>query len=167
MRIRIPSGMDPNEFSAAVRAVQPNGLIGIPEDDGTGYAVEWDDRVSSPSEKALIEASKAWVRTRKTREAFDECTRRRMEAVAPVASGYDESSRVGELITKTAIGAVKTRREAAGRGRTGETTLLDQLEAIVDQLEAITAARDTILAEIEASPDPGTIDVPNSPHWPS
>jgi len=160
--IRVPQGMDPNDFCAAVRAIEPSGLSGIPEDDGTGYVVRWDERIApAPTEQDLVSAAKASSRARKVTEAFDEASRRRQAVLDAVTPGG-----LADYVSLMGRALAGVRREAKGRADPDEIARLNALEALADQIEAIDTARDTIISEIRQHPDPASYDVPGSPHWP-
>ena len=78
----------------------------------------------------------------------------------------DSDTALRNFLSLTARATGKVRREAKGNGRPSESAELDQLEALTDGLEAIDTARDSIIAEIQASPDPASIDIRNHPSWP-
>lgn len=105
------------------------------------------------------------IRRQKAEEAYAEASRRRALSLGETSG--DELLAIRNWISLTARAVGKVRREASGRTRPGEITELDSLEEQIDALDAIDKARDTILTELKADPDPGSYDVAGSPHWPA
>ena len=79
----------------------------------------------------------------------------------------DSGTALRNFLSLAARATGKVRREAKGNGRPGESAELDQLEALTDGLEQIDTARDSIIAEIQSSSDPASIDIRNHPGWPA
>ena len=104
------------------------------------------------------------VRRGKAAETQTEASRRRNVLMGSPPDDADTALR--HFLSLAARATGKVRREAKGRGKPGEAAELDQLEALTDGLEQIDAARDTIIAEIQSSPDPASIDIRNHPSWP-
>ena len=108
--------------------------------------------------------STAGVARSRVDEVMREASRRRNILMGSPPDDADTAMR--NFLSLTARATGKARREAKGRGKLGEAAELDHLEALTDGLEAIDNARDSIIAEVQASPDPSSIDIPNHPSWP-
>ena len=104
------------------------------------------------------------VRRGKVAETHTEASRRRNVLMGSPPDDSDTALR--NFLSLTARATGKVRREAKGRGKPGEAAVLDQLESLTDGLEQIDTARDSIIAEVQASADPASIDIPNHPSWP-
>jgi len=109
----------------------------------------------SASEIAQMRAERA--RPAKIAEARAEGKRRRVE-LSPVP--------VDEVDFFLADVMVRQYEVARGRANQQDEAAVESLVSRLKQMRAVKTAEDTIVAEIEASDDPASYDVPNSPHWP-
>lgn len=126
------------------------------------YEVTAPDTLTPKDQAERDEITKAVIVERKVDQAIAEASRRRLAVVGNLAPGG-----INDFVALLGRALASVRRDAkGGRPNPGEEARLDALEALADQIDAIDTARDTIIAEIESSPDPASIDVPNSPHWP-
>lgn len=106
----------------------------------------------------------AEIRARMKGEVDEEASRRRNLLLGAPPGDADLALR--KFLSLTARSVAKVRRETKGQGRPGETDELNQLETLADGLQLIDRGAENLQADIDASPDPASIDIINSPHWP-
>ena len=151
-----PAGMAAFEFDA-----QGQKNDDIIRDYRVTSAGVLERRIQADIDKAVAKEA----RQKKVAEANREAERRRVVASGG-DPGEDELTRLRREVSRLAAAAGKTRREAKGRPNPGEEAELDALEALADSLAAIDTALALILAEIDVSADPASIDIRNHPSWP-